>query len=152
MHRLDASCSFPGASGIWVNASWRCLVSNETRFLDLQLTSVFPNTTMRRDGPTKRPHDSHRDPGSGKNLEKIIQECRRQYGDDCRSECEGRMRRRESFGLTEFEAELLFEAGVMPWDARTFVSDEFSLLSVVRYRATMANRTFSSRQGQLIDA
>lgn len=48
---------------------------------------------------------------------KLIDSFRRLNGDDRRMEFEARMKRHDSYGLTALEGDLLFEAGVMPWDA-----------------------------------
>lgn len=59
-------------------------------------------------------------------MEGMIKRTRRQYGDNRRAEFEGRMRQHNAYELTEPEAQLLFEAGVMPWDPRTIVSNTLS--------------------------
>lgn len=51
-----------------------------------------------------------------KEVKGLLQQNRLKYGNRKRAELEGRIREYASFGLTREETDLLWHAGIMPWD------------------------------------
>lgn len=64
-------------------------------------------------------------------VQSLIQYCKRQYDGNPRGEIEARMATHELYGLLRYEADLLLEAGIKPWDGRVWVSYELLKISLI---------------------